>query len=152
MTLRERLDADMKDAMRAKEKLRLDTIRMVKSAIKYKELEPGATGLLDEAGILGIVNSELKKRRDSIVEFQKGNRQDLVDQSEAEVKLLLVYLPAQLTADEITALVAAAVAESGAKGPKEMGAVMKLLSPKTTGRADGKLVADAVKAKLAALG
>lgn len=151
MTLRERLDADMKDAMRAKEKLRLDTIRMIKSAMKYKETEPGATGPIDEAGIIGVVNSELKKRRDSIVEFQKGNRQDLVDQAEAEIKLLMVYLPAQLTADEIAAIVAAAVTEAGAKGPKDMGAVMKLVSPKTTGRADGKLVADAVKAKLAAL-
>lgn len=151
MTLRERLDADMKDAMRAKEKLRLDTIRMVKSAMKYKETEAGATGPLDEAGIIGVVNSELKKRRDSIVEFQKGARQDLVDQAEAEIKLLMVYLPAQLTADELAAIVAAAVTEAGAKGPKDMGAVMKLVSPKTTGRADGKLVADAVKAKLAAL-
>jgi len=151
MTLRERLDADMKEAMKAKEKLRLDTVRMIKSAMKYKETEPGATGPLDDAGIIGVVNSELKKRRDSIVEFQKGNRQDLVDQAEAEIKLLMVYLPAQLTADEVAAIVAAAVAEAGAKGPKDMGAVMKLVTPRTTGRADGKLVADAVKAKLAAL-
>ncbi len=149
MSLRERLDSDMKEALKAKDQLKLSTVRMIKSAMKYKETEPGATGPLDDAGIIGVVTSEVKKRRDAIAEYQKANRADLAEKEEAELKVLQLYLPAQLTEAELAALVDEAVASTGAKGPKDMGAVMKAVQPKTAGRADGKVVAELVKKKLA---
>lgn len=148
MTLRERLDADMKTAMREKDTVRLSTVRMVKSAVKYKEVEPGATGPLDDAGIILVLNSEVKKRRDAIAEYQKANRADLADKEEAELKILQTYLPEPLTPEQIAVLVDQAIVESGAKGPKDMGLVMKALMPKTSGRADGKVVSELVKKKL----
>ncbi len=149
MALREQLDADMKTALREKDQVRLSTIRLVKSAIQYKETEAGAGGALDDDGILKVLGSELKKRRDSIAEFEKAGRQDLADKEKAEVAVLQTYLPAQLAPDEIETLVTEAIAEAGAEGPKDMGKVMKVLTPKIQGRADGKFVADLVKQKLA---
>jgi uncharacterized protein YqeY len=151
MTLRERLDADMKAAMRDKDAVKLSTVRMIKSAMKYRETEPGAKGPLDEAGIVAVVGSEIKKRRDAIVEFDKAGRQELADKERAELKILEAYLPPQLTPAEIEAAVDEAISATGAKGPKDMGAVMKALLPKTQGRADGKVVSDLVKKKLSAV-
>ena len=149
MSLRERLDSDMKEALKAKDQLKLSTVRMIKSAMKYKETEPGATGPLDDAGIVSVITSEVKKRRDAIAEYQKANRADLAEKEEAELKVLQLYLPAQLTEAELAALVDEAIASTGAKAPKDMGAVMKAVQPKTAGRADGKVVAELVKKKLA---
>lgn len=149
MTLREQLDADMKTAMREKDTVRLSTVRMIKSAMKYKETEPGASGPLDDAGIVQVVVSEVKKRRDSVAEYEKAGRSDLADKERAEIEILQGYLPAQLEAHELDALVAAAIAEAQASGPKDMGKVMKILTPRIQGRADGKVVADLVKQKLA---
>lgn len=151
MSLRERLDAEMKTALREKDTLKLSTIRMIKSAMRYKETEPGAKGPLDEAGILSVVTSEIKKRRDAIVEFEKGGRPDLKEKEEAELSILKGYLPEQLSESELVALVEEAVATTSAKGPKDMGAVMKVLSPKTQGRAEGRVVSDLVKKKLSSL-
>jgi len=147
MALKERLDEDLKTAMREKNQLRLDTVRGLKSAIKYREIE--LMKPLDDAGVLGVVASEIKRRRDSIEQYRAGNRPDLADKEEAEAKLLQAYLPAQLSAEELAQRVDAAIARTGAQGPKDMGAVMKALLPEVQGKADGKAVSELVKARLA---
>jgi len=146
MALKERLDEDLKAAMRAREQLRLDTIRGLKSAIKYREIEIMKS--LDDAGVLGVVASEIKRRRDSVEQYRAGNRQDLVDKEEAEIVVLQAYLPAQLGEAELRAKVDEVVERTGAKGMKDMGAVMKALLPEVQGRAEGKTVSDMVKSRL----
>jgi uncharacterized protein len=150
-TLKERIDADLKDAMRAKNELTLSVVRMLKSAVKYKEVEPGAAAL-DDAGVQKVIATLIKQRRDSIQQFNDAGRPELAEKEEAEIAILQKYLPQQLSADELAALVQAAVAESGAQSAKDMGAVMKAVQPKVAGRAEGKAVSDAVKAALAKLG
>ncbi|HWV39076.1 MAG TPA: GatB/YqeY domain-containing protein [Vulgatibacter sp.] len=149
MSLREQLDADLKTALREKDPVRLSTVRMIKSAMKYRETAPGASGPLDEAGILQVIGSELKKRRDSVAEYEKAGRMDLADKERAEIAVLEGYLPAQLSAEELAKLVDDAIAEVQASGPRDMGKVMKILTPRIQGRADGRAVADLVKQKLA---
>ena len=149
-TIRERLDADLKDAMRAKDELRLNTIRAVKSAIKYKEVE-GTNKVLDDAGILGILTSLVKQRRDSIEEFTKASRADLAEKEQKELVLLQQYLPAQLSPQQLTAEVAKAIAEAGAKSVKDLGAVMKIVTPRLKGQAEGKAISDEVKGQLSKL-
>jgi hypothetical protein len=146
MGLKETLDADLKDAMRSKDQLRLDTIRGLKSAIKYREIELMKT--LDDAGVQGVIATEVKRRRDSVEQYRAGNRQDLVDKEEREIAILQGYQPAQLGEAELRAKVDEAVAKTGAKGMKDMGAVMKALLPEVQGRADGKAVSEMVKARL----
>jgi uncharacterized protein YqeY len=147
MALRERLDEDLKSAMRAKDSLRMNTIRGLKSAVKYREIE--LMKPLDEAGILGVAATEIKRRRDSVEQYRAGNRPDLADKEEAEIRLLQDYLPQQLPAAELVAKVDEVIARVGAKGPKDMGAVMKALLPDVQGRADGKVVSELVKQRLA---
>lgn len=149
MSLRERLDADMKTALRSKDSLRLSTIRLIKSAVTYKETEAGAKGPLGDEGILQVIVSEVKKRRDSVAEYEKAGRTDLAEKENAEIEVLQDYLPAQLSEEELSRMVDEAIAEAGASSPRDMGGVMKLLTPKTQGRADGKLVAELVKRRLA---
>lgn len=151
-TVRERIDADLKDAMRSKNELQTSVIRMLKSSIKYKEVEPGATGPLDEAGILQVIGTLIKQRRDSVDQFKAGGRDDLAQKELDEISVLQNYLPKQLTPDELAAEVQASIAEVGAKSPKDMGAVMKHVQPKVQGRAEGRAVSEAVKAALAKLG
>jgi uncharacterized protein len=146
MALKDRLDQDMKAAMREKAQLRLDTIRMLKSAIKYREIE--LMKPLDDAGVIGVVSSEIKRRRDSVEQYRAGNRQDLADKEQKEIEVLQAYLPQQLTEAEVRAKVDAAVKAVGAQGMKDMGAVMKALMPEVQGRADGKVVSELVKARL----
>lgn len=146
MALKERLDADLKSAMREKDALKLSVIRMLKSAIKYREIE--IMKPLDDAGVTTVLSSEIKRRRDSVEQYRAGNRQDLVEKEEAEIVILQAYLPAQLSDDELRAKVDAAIATTGAKGPKDMGAVMKALLPDVQGRADGKVVSEMVKTRL----
>ena len=150
-TLRERLDADLKDAMRSKNELTTGVIRMLKSAIKYKEVEPGAAGPLDEAAILQVIGTLIKQRRDSVDQFKAGGRDDLAEKELSEISVLQNYLPKQLSADELRALVSAAISEVGAKSAKDMGAVMKAVQPKIAGRAEGRAVSEEVKAQLAKL-
>ena len=150
-TLKERIDADLKDAMRSKNELTLSVLRMLKSAVKYKEVEPGASAL-DDAGIQTVITGLIKQRRDSIDQFKAGGRQEMADKEEAEIGVLQNYLPKQLTAEELTAAVQAAIAEVGAKSSKDMGAVMKNLKPKLQGKAEGRAISEAVKAELAKLG
>ncbi len=147
MGLRERLDEDLKSAMRAKDSLRMNTIRGLKSAIKYREIE--LMKPLDDTGILGVVGSEIKRRRDSVEQYRAGNRADLADKEEAEIRILQDYLPQQLTQAELEAKVDEVIGRVGAKGPKDMGAVMKALLPEVQGRADGKVVSELVKQRLA---
>jgi uncharacterized protein len=141
-TIRERLDADLKDAMRAKDELKTNTVRAVKSAIKYKEVEPGASKL-EEAQIIGVITTLIKQRRESADQFKTGGRPELA--------VLQSYLPQQLSAEQLSAEVAKGIAEAGAKGPKDMGAVMKVLG-RLKGQAEGKVISDEVKAQLAKLG
>jgi len=147
--LAERIDNEMKDAARARQAQRLNTLRMLKSAMKYREIEKGKA--LDDADIVGVVGTLIKQRRDSAAQYTAGGRPELAANENAEIAILEAFLPRQLTDDELSALVQEAIAASGAKGPKEMGGVMKALMPKVQGRAEGKRVSDAVKAALAKL-
>jgi hypothetical protein len=147
MALKERIDADLKAAMKDKDAERLSVVRMLKSAIKYREIE--VMKPLDDAGVQGVVAGEIKRRRDSVEQYRAGKREDLASKEEREIAALQAYLPQQLSPEELEAKVGAAIAAAGAKGPKDMGAVMKALMPEVTGRADGKVVSDLVKRKLA---
>ncbi len=146
MALKEQLDQDLKAAMRDKDTLKLSVVRMLKSAVKYREIE--LMKPLDDAGVQGVIASEIKRRRDSVEQYKAGNRQDLAEKEDAEIKILQAWLPQQLTEDELRARVEAAIAQTNAKGPKDMGAVMKALLPEVQGRAEGKTVSDLVKARL----
>jgi len=143
MSLIEQINSDLKDSMKSGDKFRTETIRGLKSAIKYAEIEAGVT--LDDPGVLAVISKQAKQRRDSIAEFQKANRTDLVEKEEAELALLETYLPVQLSAAEITAKAQAVIAQLGVSGPKAMGQVMKELVPQLQGRADGKLVSQVVR-------
>lgn len=149
-TLRERFDADLKDAMRAKDELKLTTIRAIKSAIKYKEVE-GEAKVLDDAGILSVITTQVKQRRDAAAEYQAAKRPDLAEKEEREIAVLQAYLPAQLTAEQLTAEVAKAVAEAQAKSMKDLGAVMKIITPRLKGQAEGKAISEEVKLQLGKL-
>ncbi len=146
MALKDQLDAEMKAAMKEKDAAKLSVVRMLKSAIKYREIE--IMKPLDDAGVLGVVASEIKRRRDSVEQYRAGNRQDLVDKEEAEIRILQTWLPAQLSEEELRAKVDEVIARVKAQGPKDMGAVMKALLPEVQGRADGKAVSEMVKARL----
>jgi len=146
----ERIDSELKDAARARDKQRLGTLRMLKSAIKYREIETGKE-LLDEQ-VVQVAQTLIKQRRDSASQFKSGGRSELAQNEEAEILILEAFLPRQLSDEELLALANEAVAETGAKDAKGMGAVMKALMPKIAGRAEGKRVSDAVKAALAAKG
>ena len=149
MNFQERIDQDLKEAMKAREAERLGVIRLLKSALKNVAIEKGGMQfVLDEATALGVVRKELKKRQDSIESFEKGNRPELAAKEKAEAEILAAYLPQAMSAEEIAALVAACLAETGATSKKEMGAVMKLANEKAAGRADGRALSAAVSAQL----
>ena len=147
MSLKDQITADMKTAMRAKDSGRLGTIRLLQAAMKQKEVDERVT--LDDAMVIAIVDKLIKQRKDSIDAFNKAGRQDLVDIEEAEMKVLQVYLPARLSADEVAAEVKAIVAELGASGPGDMGKVMGAVKQRLAGKADMGAVSAAVKAALA---
>jgi uncharacterized protein YqeY len=136
----------MKAAMRAGEKERLGLIRMITAAIKQREVDERI--VLDDTQVLSVLEKMIKQRKESLVQFQAGNRQDLVEKEAAEITLLLGYLPSQLTAAEIEALVTEAVAAAGATSIKDMGKVMAVIKGKAQGRADMGKVGAIVKAKL----
>jgi hypothetical protein len=147
MSLKERITEDMKAAMRAREAQRLGAIRMLTAAIKQKEVDERIE--LDDAAVIGIVDKLIKQRKDSIEAFEKAGRQDLADNEAAEIAVLQAYLPARLSPEEITEQVKAIVAETGAKGPGDMGKVMGAAKAKLAGKADMGQVSAAVKAALA---
>ncbi|MDR1204891.1 MAG: GatB/YqeY domain-containing protein [Peptococcaceae bacterium] len=148
MGMTERLNEDLKAAMKAREegKLRLSVIRMAKAAIKNQEIQKSQP--LTEEEILQIISKELKMRRDILPEYEKAGRSESVETIQAEMEILLEYLPKQLTEEEILALIRNAVRETGAQGPADMGKVMGKLSPLTKGQADGKVVSALVKQEL----
>ena len=145
--LKERITEDMKSAMRAKDTLRLGTIRLLLAAMKQREVDERIE--LDDVAISGIIEKLIKQRRDSISQFQTAGRQDLVDGEQAELAILQAYLPEPLSPAEVDAAVSAAVAESGAASVKDMGKVMALLKARLAGRADMGQVSALIKAKLA---
>ena len=146
MTIQERLTEAMKTAMKAQDSLRLNAIRMARTAIKNAEIE--ARGPLDDAGVIKVLSTLVKQRREA-ADAYRDTRPELAAKEEQELTILQEFLPSQMSEAEIKAVIEAAVAETGASGPRDMGAVMKLVTPKTTGRADGKLVSELVKARLA---
>jgi uncharacterized protein YqeY len=149
MDFQARIDEDLKSAMKARETERLGVLRMLKSSLKLASIEQGgAEARLDDASALAVVRKELKKRHDSIEGFEKGNRPELAAKEKAEAEFLKPYLPQAMSADELAALVDAAIAEAGATSKAQMGAVMKLATQKAAGRADGKALSSAVAAKL----
>lgn len=144
--IKERIQNDLKEAMKAGDAQRKDALRFVSAMIKQVEVDTRET--ITDDKIITILNSEIKKRRESLDESTKAGRDDLAKQTEYEIALITTYLPAQLTPEELAAEVAKAVAESGATTPKDMGAVMKILSPRVKGKAEGKAVQEAVQAAL----
>ncbi len=146
MNLKEELLKELKEAMKAKDTLKKDTITMLRAAIL--QVEKDTQKELSEPEMQVIVAKEVKKRQESIVDFEKGGRDDLVNQIKKEIEILSVYLPKQLSKEEVEALVVETIQTVGAAGPKDMGRVMGALREKTAGKADGKLVSDIVKQKL----
>jgi uncharacterized protein YqeY len=146
MSLKERITDDMKAAMRSGEKERLGVIRMITSAIKQREVDERIT--LDDAQVLSVLERMIKQRKESLVQFQAGNRPDLVAKETAEVTLLQSYLPSQLSDAELDALIADAIAATGAASIKDMGKVMGIIKSKASGRADMAAVGAKIKAKL----
>jgi uncharacterized protein YqeY len=147
MALREQLNEDMKAAMKAREAEKLGALRLLLAAVKQREIDERIT--LDDGAVVAVVEKMIKQRKDSISQYEKGARQDLADKEKFEISILEGYLPQQLTAAEVEAIVAEAVAATGAKSPADMGKVMGIVKPKLAGRADMGKVSAAVKAKLA---
>jgi len=147
MPLKEQLAEDLKDAMRANDERRKIAIRMVITAVKNAEV--AAMKPLDEAGVLGVVGKQVKQRKESIEEFEKAGRRDLVDQEAAELRVLEAYMPAQMPRDEIEAEARGVIAEVGASGPGDKGKVMSALMPRLAGRAEGRTINEVVTELLA---
>ncbi|MDH3674749.1 MAG: GatB/YqeY domain-containing protein [Anaerolineae bacterium] len=143
MGTKAQIDTDLRNAMRSGDRLRTDTLRGLKSAIKYAEIEAG--GELDEQDLLGVIAKQAKQRRDSIDEFEKAGRTDLVEQETAELAIIEQYLPAQMSEAEIQAKAEAVISELGVTDQKGMGLVMKQLMADLKGQADGKLVSNIVR-------
>lgn len=147
MSTMERIQKDLVDAMRAKDELKLSVLRMVKSALKNKEIEKIRP--LDEAESLQVLQTLLKQRRESVEMFTKGGRTDLAEKETKEIAILETYLPAGASEADMDAAIAAAIAETGANSPKQMGAVVKAAKAKLEGKTvDGKALSDRVRAKL----
>ena len=146
LSLKAQITEDMKAAMRAKETDRLGTIRLLQAAIKQREVDERIE--LDDAAVLAVIDKMLKQRKDSITAFEQAGRDDLVAKEAAEVAVLQVYMPAQLSEAEVDAAVRDAVAKAGAAGPQDMGKVMGILKPALAGRADMTQVSARVKAAL----
>ena len=149
MLLRDQVNADIASAMKAKDAARLSALRMLKAAIMNKEIEKAHD--LDDQEVLQVVSSLVKQRRDSIEQFSKAGRTDLVEKETAEIVVLERYQPPAASAEEIDAAVAAAIAETGAASPKDMGKVMKAVMPRLAGKtAEGRAVSEAVRRRLGA--
>lgn len=147
MGLYEKITTDMKDALKKKEAVRLSTLRLLLAAIRNAEIEKKAAKL-EDPDILQIIQKQVKQRRDSIEQFKKGSRQDLADKEALEIAVLESYMPAQLAAEELIAIVEGAIKESGAVSKRDAGKVMKIVMEKTKGGADGKVVNGLVMERL----
>lgn len=142
-----KVDEDLKQAMRERDEVRMNTLRGIKSSVKMLLIEKIKKEATDEE-VITVLQKQVKQRKDSIEEFKKGNRQDLVQKEERELKILESYLPAQLSQAEVEAIINKILTSSGATGKSEMGKVMKLVMEETKGRADGKLVSSLVSGRL----
>jgi uncharacterized protein YqeY len=149
MSLQQRIDEDLKDAMRAKDAARLSVLRLLKAALKNAAIEKvGAEGELNDADAVAVIRKQVKQRQDSIESFEKGGRADLAEKEKAEIAVLSNYLPQAMNAEELQKTVAETIAEVGATSRAQMGAVMKALQPKIAGRADGKTLSAEVQKQL----
>jgi len=148
MDLKEQLNEAMKTAMKAKEPLRLNAIRLIRTAIKNREIDERRE--LDDQEVIGVLSSLLKQRKESAQVYREGGRPELAEKEEQELAIIQEFLPAQLGEAELRAIIEAAVSETGAASMKDMGKVMKVVTGKTLGRADGRLVSEMVKARLGA--
>ena len=149
MGLKEKLQADLTDAIRSRNEVVSGTVRMLIAAITNEEVAGKAAKVLTDAEIISVLSREAKKRREAVEAYTQAKRDDLVGKEKAEAAVIANYLPEQLSEDEIKKLIADAIAETGAKGPAGMGLVMKVLQPKIAGKADGGVVSGLVKAALA---
>lgn len=147
MSLKAKILDDIKNAMKNKEADRLSAIRMLQAAVKYREIELRPNEI-SEADVMGVVKKLAKQRKDSITEFEKAGRQDLVDKEKFELSVLEEYLPAQMTADQVAQIVADVIKEQNATSQKQMGGVIKEVMARTGGTADGKMISDLVRSKL----
>ncbi len=147
MSLRDQLNESMKTAMKARDDLRLSAVRMIRSVVQNREIELKKE--LNDQDVIEVISTLVKQRRESIRMYREGNRPDLVEKEEAELAILLGFLPAQLSTTEIEELVDRIILETGALDAKDMGRVMKALTPLTAGKADGRTVSDTVRQKLA---
>jgi uncharacterized protein YqeY len=147
VSLKEKILEDMKDAMKAKDADRLSTVRFLQAAVKNREIELRPAAITDP-DILGVIKKMAKQRKDSISEFEKANRPDLVDKEKAELKILETYLPKQLSSEDVAKVVTDVISALGAKDIKQMGAVIKEVQARTSGAADGKMISDLVRVKL----
>ena len=148
MSLREQITKDMATALKAGEKDKLSTVRMLLSAVKYKEVD--AKRQLSDEEVIAVISTLLKQRQDSVEQFKLGGREDLVEKESKEIEFLRVYLPPQLSEAEVRDIIKKAAAETGAAGQKDMGKLMKVVMPQVKGKADGKLVNEIVKEVLGA--
>jgi len=149
MTLPERIDSDLKEAMKAKDTARLGVLRMLKSALKYSAIEKSGTeGQLDDAEATQVIRKQVKQRQDSIESFEKGGRPELAAKEKEELAILQSYLPQSLSADELAKVVSETIREVGATSKAQMGVVMKALQTKVAGRADGKTLSQEVQRQL----
>ena len=144
--LNERLDQAFKKAIKGQQQTVLSTLRMLKTAVRHKEVE--VKHPLSEAELLAVINSQAKQRRDAIAEYTKAGRRDLANKEEEELSVLLSFLPPQLNPEELTAEVAGVISELGATGPKDLGRVMKNVMARLAGRADGKVIQEIVRQRL----
>ena len=142
MPLKEKLMADMKEAMKSKNKVNKDVITMVRAAIKQREVDDRKE--LNDADVIDIIAKQIKQKKDSIPDFEKGNRQDLIDLTNQEIKILLEYLPPQLSDEELDSIVQKAIEQTGAQTKKDLGKLMALIMPQVKGKADGKHVNEIV--------
>jgi uncharacterized protein YqeY len=149
MTLQEKIDSDLKEAMKAKEAGRLSVLRMVKSAMMNVAIEKhGAGGKLADSDTIAVLRKQVKQRQDSVAGFEKGGRPELAEKERREIGILSSYLPQPLTAEEVASIVQTAIAESGASSKAQMGQVMKIVNEKAAGRADGRTLSEAVQKAL----
>jgi len=147
MSLKARITEDMKVALRAQDSARLSAVRLLLAAVKQREIDERIE--LDDGGVISVVEKLIKQRKDSVSQYQAAARQDLADKEEFEITVLTAYMPPPLAANEVAALIAACIAETGAGSAKDMGMVMALLKPRLAGRADMSAVSGQVKAALA---
>ena len=147
MSLKEQLAVDLKNAMKEKDVIRKNVVQLIRSGVLQIEKDKKVT--LDDEGVLDVIAKQLKQRRDSLPDYEKSGREDLIAELKTEMDILMGYLPKQLTREELEEIVKAAVAETGASTVKDMGKIMSAVMPKTKGRADGKVINEIARALLA---